>query len=129
MFLGFQDFLIANNVVASKSEIPSRTMLSPIQLNKIYYVYVQQIKEQLKSAPPYPSMTCDIWSDKYKHRSFICFTIHFLDAIFQSHNYSLKTEPFDGPHTGEAIKQYMSNVIREFSLNINNIIMVRMKFS
>jgi len=65
-------------------------MLLPIYLNKIYNVYIQKIEEQLKTAPEYLSMTCDMWSDRHKHRSCICFTIHLIDSIFRSHKYSLK---------------------------------------
>ncbi|CAF4609681.1 unnamed protein product, partial [Didymodactylos carnosus] len=57
----FQDFLICNKVVNSKEEIPSRTMLSPINLNKIYDVCVDKANEQLKTASPFPTVTCDIW--------------------------------------------------------------------
>lgn len=99
-------------------------MLSPICLNKISDAYIEKIKEQLKAAPPYLSMTCDMWSDKYRHRSFICFTIHFIDVNIGLHKYSLKTEPFDGSHTGEAIAQKLSQVVSEYNLNLNNLIIV-----
>ncbi|CAF3955873.1 unnamed protein product [Rotaria sp. Silwood1] len=122
--LGFQDFLVSNKIVSSKSEIPSRTILSPINLNKIYDVCYQKIKEVLKSSIKFPTITCDIWSDKYKHRSYICFTIHFLDSNIQYHHYSLTTLPFDESHTGEAIKDLVLLVLHEFNINSNNIIVV-----
>jgi hypothetical protein len=124
LYSGFQDFLLANSVVSSKKEIPSRTLLSPICLNKISDAYIEKIKEQLKAAPSYLPMTCDMWSDKYRHRSFICFTIHFIDANIRLHKYSLKTEPLDGSHTGEAIAQKLSQVVSEYDLNLNNLIIV-----
>jgi hypothetical protein len=116
--------LIANKVVGSKEDIPSRTTLSPINLNKIYDVCIQKTKEQLKLSFEYPTVTCDCWCDKYKHRSYICFTIHYLDSDMKLHQYSLKTEPFDGSHTGEAIKDLFLVVMTEFNLNSNNIIVV-----
>lgn len=97
-------------------------MLSPINLNKIYDVCFQKVKEQIKFASRYPTITSDIWCDKYKHRSYICFTIHFLDSNLQLHQYSLRTQPFDGVHTGEAIQDLVSLVLNEFDLNPNNII-------
>ncbi|CAF5221470.1 unnamed protein product, partial [Rotaria magnacalcarata] len=48
---------------------PSKTILSPINLNKIYDICVKKTNEQLKSASPFPATTCDIWCDQYKHRS------------------------------------------------------------
>jgi hypothetical protein len=116
--------LIANKVVNSKHEIPSRTTLSPLNLNKIYDVCAQKTKEQLKFSSTYPTITCDTWCDKYRHRSYICFTIHFLDSNLHLHKYSLKTKPFVGSHTGEAIKDLFLMVINEFNLNSNNIIVV-----
>lgn len=130
--LWFQDFLLANNVVASRSEIPTRNMLSPIHLNRIFDVYTSKIKEVLKTAPPQFSMTSDIWTDKYRHRSFICFTVHFVDSNFRLLKYSLKTEPFDGSHTGEAIAQKISAVANEFNFSLSSVIIVsqiRMKSS
>jgi hypothetical protein len=116
--------LIANKVVGSKEDIPSRTILSPINLNKIYDVCVQKTKEQLKLSSEYPTVTSDCWCDKYKHRSYICFTIHYLDSDMKLHQYILKTQPFDGSHTGEAIKDLFLVVLNEFNLNSNNIIVV-----
>jgi hypothetical protein len=110
--------------VNSKQDIPSRTMLSPINLNKIYDVCVEKTSEKLKSASPFPTITCDIWCDKYKHRSYICFTIHFLDSDLLLHKYSLKTQPFDGPHTGEAINNLFAFLLNEFNLNSSSIIIV-----
>ncbi len=99
-------------------------MLSPIYLNKIYAVCFEKVKEQIKLASTYPTITSDIWCDKYKHRSYICFTIHFLDSNLQLHQYNLKTQPFDDKHTGEAIKDMVSLVLKEFGLNPKNIIVV-----
>jgi len=124
LLLGFQDFLVANKVVNTNSEIPSRTILAPVNLNKIYSACVEKTKEQIKLSTKYPSITCDSWCDKYKHRSYFCITIHFLDSNLQLHKYSLKTEPFDEAHTGEAIKDLVSNALIEFGINPNNVIVV-----
>ncbi|CAF0767844.1 unnamed protein product [Adineta steineri] len=97
--------LIKPLVAASKKDIPSRTILSPL-------------------SSEYPTITCDSWCDKYKHQSYICFTIHYLGSDIELHQYSLKTETFDGPHTGKAIKDILLSIINEFNLNHNNIIVV-----
>ncbi|CAF1622642.1 unnamed protein product [Rotaria magnacalcarata] len=125
----FQDFLICNKIVNSKEDIPSITILSPINSNKIYDICVKRANEQLKSASPLPTITCDIRCDKYKHRSYICFTIHYLDSNLQLHKYSLKTQPFGGRHTGEAIKDRFLIVLNEFNLSSNNITVISDKDS
>ena len=122
--LDFQDFLISNKVVSVKSEIPSHTTLSPINLNKIYDAYYEKTKEILKLSIKFPTITCDTCCDKYKHRSYICFTIHFLDSNLQYQHYSLKTQPFDECHTGETIKDLVLIVVHEFGMNSNNVILV-----
>ena len=96
--------MITNKVVNSKHEIPSRTTLSPVNLNKIYDVCVQKTKEQLKFSSTYPTITYDTWSDKYRHRSYICFTTHFLGSRLQLQTYTWKTKPIVESHTGEPIK-------------------------
>lgn len=93
--------------------------MSPIYLNKIYDACIEKTKEQLKLLT-YPSVTCD----KYRHRSYICFTIHFVDSNLQLQKYSLTTKPFIGSHTGEAIKDMFLMVMQEFNLNPNNIIVL-----
>lgn len=116
--------MISNKVVNTKHEIPSRSTLSPVVLNKIYNVCVKKTKEQLQYSTNYPTITCDIWSDQYKHCSYICVTIHFLDSNFQLHKYSLRTQPFNESHTGESIRDLISNILNEFNINPNNIIVV-----
>lgn len=93
-------------------------------MNKIYDVCVQETKEKLKLSSDFPTITTDCWCDKYKHRSYICFTIHFLDSNLKMHQYSLMTQPFDGPHTGEAIKDILLYVLNEFNMNSDRIIVV-----
>lgn len=125
MDLGFQDFLLTNKMVATKDDILCRTILSPVNVNKIFNVCVEKTKNQLKLAPTYTTITCDTWTDKYKHRSYICFTIHYLDCDWKLHEYSLKTDPFNGPHTGEVIKDVLLTVAHEFDLVPSNLIVVR----
>lgn len=122
--LCFQDFLIANRVVSCKEEIPCRTLLSRINLNKIDHVCVKKTKEKLSAAASGPTVTCDTWCDKYKHRSYICFTMHFIDPDFSLQKYSLKTQPFEGSHTGEAIKDLFLKILNEFNINRNSVIVV-----
>ncbi|CAF1486934.1 unnamed protein product [Rotaria sordida] len=102
---GFQDFLICNKIVNTKYDIPSRTTLSPLNLNKIYNTCVDKTKEQIKLSTNYPTITCDGWSD------------------------NLRTQPFNEAHTGESIKDLVSNVLNEFGINPNSVIVVSDKAS
>lgn len=111
-------------MVNSKSEIPSRTILAPVNLNKIYNLCVEKTKGQIKLSTMYPTITCDSWCDKYKHRSYFCVTIHFLDPDLQLHRYSLKTQPFDDVHTGENIKDLVIKVLSDYGINSSNVIIV-----
>lgn len=126
---GFQDFLMAYGIVNTVDDIPSRATLNPFHLNKLYDTYMDRLNEELKEAPYFPGMTCDMWTDKYRHRSYICFTLHFIDSLFISHSYTLRNEPFDHPHTAEAIKQRLIKVCDDFGLNTGKIIIVSDKGS
>ncbi|CAF1025427.1 unnamed protein product [Adineta steineri] len=81
----FERELIKPLVAASKEDIQSRTILSPVNLNKIYDVCVEKPKQQLKLSPEYPTITCDSWCDKYRHGAYICFTIYYLDSNLKLH--------------------------------------------
>ncbi|CAF3986211.1 unnamed protein product [Rotaria sp. Silwood1] len=126
---GFQDFLMAYGIINRVDDIPSRASLSSFHLNKLYDTYMDRVKEALKKAPNYSSMTCDMWTDKFRHRSYICFTLHCVDSSFISRSYTLRNEPFDHPHTGEAIMQRLIKVCDDFGLNANKIIIVSDKGS
>ncbi|CAF1531985.1 unnamed protein product [Rotaria sordida] len=94
---GFLDFLISNKIVNAKYDIPSRTTLSPLNLNKIYNVCLDKTKEQIKLSTNYPTITCDAWTD------------------------NLRTQPFNEAHTDESIKDLVSNVLIEFGINPNSV--------
>ncbi|CAF2386215.1 unnamed protein product [Rotaria sp. Silwood2] len=126
---GFQDFLMAYNIVNTVDDIRSRATLNPFHLNQLYNAYMDRLNEELKEAPYFPGMTCDMWTDKYRHRSCICFTLRFVDSLFISHSYTLLNEPFDHPHTAEAIKQRLIKVCDDFGLNSGKIIIASDKGS
>ncbi|CAF4407665.1 unnamed protein product [Rotaria sp. Silwood2] len=126
---GFQDFLMAYNIVNTVDNIRSRATLNPFHLNQLYNAYMDRLNEELKEAPYFPGMTCDMWTDKYRHRSCVCFTLHFVDSLFISHSYTLRNEPFDHPHAAEAIKQRLIKVCDDFGLNSGKIIIASDKGS
>ncbi|CAF4613866.1 unnamed protein product [Rotaria sp. Silwood2] len=125
----FQGFLMAYGIVNTVDDIPSRATRNPFHLNKLYNAYMDRLNEELKEAPYFPGMTCDMWTDKYRHHSYICFTLHFVDSLFIPHSYTLRNEPFDHPHTAEAIKQRLIKVCGDFGLNTGKIIIVSDKGS
>ncbi|CAF4785081.1 unnamed protein product, partial [Rotaria sp. Silwood2] len=106
----FQDFLMVYGIVNTVDDIPSRATLNPFHLNKLCDTYMDRLNEELKETSYFPGMTCDMWTDKYRHRSYICFILHFVDSLFISHSYTLRNEPFDHPYTAEAIKQRLIKV-------------------
>lgn len=90
----------------------------------IFIICVDKTKEKIKLSTEYPTITCDSWWDKFKHRSYFCMTLHFVDSNLQLHKHSLKTVPFNEAHTGEAIKGLLSKILAEFGINPSNIIIV-----
>ncbi|CAF4149035.1 unnamed protein product, partial [Rotaria sp. Silwood2] len=51
---GFQDFLMAYNIVNTVDDIRSRATLNPFHLNQLYNAYMDRLNEELKEAPYFP---------------------------------------------------------------------------
>ena len=69
------------------------------------------------------SSTSDMWSSRLM-KAFMAFTIHFLCDDFQRHNYTLAIKPTEGKHTGDLIREYMQNILKEWCLSEDRIVMM-----
>ena len=61
-------------------------------------------------------MTSDMWTDNYRRRCYITFTLHFCDSNYELQDLTLKTELFDLSHSGENIRQAMDAMAEKFNL-------------
>lgn len=63
------------------------------------------------------SSTFDTWTDNYKHNAYICFTIHFIDDLWDLRSCTLGTVMLPRPHTADNIKTYCQFMLRDFGLD------------
>ena len=81
------------------------------------------MKKLLSENCDYFSGTSDLWSSKSMD-PFMAFTLHFLGKDFQRYNFTLAVKPTVGRHTGKMIKGYMVNVLEEWGLTKDKLVMM-----
>jgi hypothetical protein len=121
---GFRTFLMQTGVVKHPSDIPSRTSLSRGGLDSVYDSTMQAVKQVIHNSPRVVAMTTDMWTDNFKRRSYITFTLHFCNGDFELKSVMLKTVLFEGSHNGDNIKKEMEKTATEFDLDSKTIIYV-----
>lgn len=94
-------------------------------LNEIYEDCKSYVKERIKTdCPDHASLTFDLWSDKHRRRSYITFTLHFIDSRFRMINLTLATIHFPERHTGINIHAEIEKILFEFGLDEKKLYMV-----
>ena len=73
------------------------------------------ISEMLQDIPGSISLTADIWSSCAK-QSYLGVTAHFIDADWTMQHIVLEVLPFGHPHTGEAIKEAIQDILEDFGI-------------
>jgi hypothetical protein len=111
-------------IVRDPAEIPDRTSLARAGLDGVYESNLQVVKQLVVTSPLVVAMTTDMWTDNYRRRSYIAFTLHFCNAEYELKSVVLKTVLFTGSHTGENIKKEMIDTTTEFGLESKKIIYV-----
>lgn len=61
-------------------------------------------------------ITIIMWTDNYRHRNYICFTLHFIDNDFEFKSITLGNKLIVGKHTAENIVFHL-DIIKEFNLS------------
>lgn len=121
---GFRSFLLQTGVVKDFNDIPDRSSVSRGGLDSVYDSTLQAVMQVIQTSPHVVSMTTDMWTDNYKRRSYITFTLHFCNDDFALKSVMLKTVVFTCQHTGENIKEEMMKTAAEFGLDSKKIIYV-----
>jgi hypothetical protein len=60
-------------------------------------------------------LTVDLWSDETS-RSFLGFTVHFINNSWESESWSLALKCFDSSHTSENISHWIESICSDFGL-------------
>ncbi|KAK1938996.1 putative AC9 transposase [Phytophthora citrophthora] len=64
----------------------------------------------------YYSITADIWTAP-NSRSYIAFTIHYVDEDFNPRNWTLEVKEIPGKHTGKLIAEYLDIIMDDWKLD------------
>ncbi|KAJ6648124.1 putative AC transposase, partial [Pseudolycoriella hygida] len=121
---GLTDFVMKYNIIVSPEDMPCRISIAR-SLNEIYEDCKSYVKERIKTdCPDHASLTFDLWSDKHRRRSYITFTLHFIDNRFRMINLTLATIHFPERHTGINIHAEIEKILFEFGLDKKKLYMV-----
>ncbi|KAJ6647691.1 putative AC transposase, partial [Pseudolycoriella hygida] len=121
---GLTDFVMKYNIIVSPEDMPCRVSIAR-SLNEIYEDCKSYVKERIKTdCPDHASLTFDLWSDKHRRRSYITFTLNFIDNRFRMINLTLATIHFPERHTGINIHAEIEKILFEFGLDKKKLYMV-----
>ena len=102
---GFKHFLLLRGVIKNEDQLPCRQTLSRGALNYVYDSLLQNVNNLIQKSSKTIGMTMDMWTDNYRRRSYITFTLRFCADDFKLHDLTLRTSLFESTHTGEHIKR------------------------
>lgn len=110
---GFKHYCMQHGI----SNLPSRTTLSYTALEDVCRQVKAEILVKTSDIPGRANITLDLWTDGYKRRSYITYTLHFIDSSFKIQTMSLQTEEFPGRHTANEICNKLTQVLQEFNID------------
>ncbi|XP_065323629.1 uncharacterized protein LOC135930770 [Gordionus sp. m RMFG-2023] len=121
---GMTDFLKKYKIIDSSSELPNRTTISRGALDDVYCSIKAHVLNLIYAGPKFCSITFDLWTDHFKRRNYITFSLHHLDENFDLKYFTLTTRNVTQKHTGETILSEIDGIEEEFHLKAKIIQMV-----
>lgn len=110
--------------VAFKDELPCRTSISRA-LSSVYDDCKTWLVDYLKTnCPDTISITFDLWTCKYRRRSYITLTLHYVSSSFELVDITLSTSHFPDSHKGVNILPRIESILDSYGLADKNIIFV-----
>lgn len=115
---GFKTFM---KIVAPLYKIPSRKKITSLVEEK-YEFLSGMIKTQFSNIKNL-CLTTDIWTDTLNTKSFLGLTAHFiLKETYKS--VTIGVTELNDRHTSENIKMWLLNIIHDWNIHIENIVIV-----
>ncbi|KAE8740381.1 hypothetical protein FOCC_FOCC014119 [Frankliniella occidentalis] len=103
--------------------VPSRFAFSRTVIPSIYNDLKKRLQEKLDAVRDDLESVCfttDVWTSR-KLKSFLAFTMQFINNQFEMERFTLECQPFPGCHNGEAIYNRMQEMIRSLQLESEEI--------
>lgn len=105
-------------------DLPHRTSIARA-LTTVYDDCRVYLINYIKVESPHTvAVTFDGWSDKYRRRSYMTLTLHFVTKQFVLVNFTLSTGHFPERHKGENVLSHVETILDCFGLIQKNIYMV-----
>lgn len=120
---GFRQFAIQEKIVSNISEIPSDRTLANSAMNDLYIMCKKGALETLQSSPPVISLQLDMSTSTNGNIPLITMVVSFMNDDFCIESFSISTEFFKRPHTGDAIAEKVIRVLTEYNLLDRKILM------
>jgi hypothetical protein len=115
---GFQTFM---KTVAPLYKIPSRKKITGL-IEEKYEFLSDMIKIRFSNIKNL-CLTTDIWTDTLNTKSFLGFTAHYISKETYK-SVTIGVTELNDRHTSENIKMWLLSIIREWNINIENIVVV-----
>jgi len=117
-----QDLIDFAQSTPGKLKLPSR-QTNAREINLLADEIRGKIMKMLSGNCKSFSCTSDLWSSRTMN-AFMAFTLHFLCEDFKKYNFTLDVKPTVGKHTGEMILHNMKQLLYEWNLREDNIVML-----
>lgn len=117
-----QEVIDFATIIDGKLKLPSRTT-NKRRIDELADQTRDRMMKVLSKSCDYFSSTSDMWSSKNMD-AFMAFTLHFISIDFQNYNFTLSIKPTVGKHSGKMILGYMRNVLEEWGLSKDKLIMM-----
>lgn len=101
----------------SHYQLPDPTTLSRSTLQAVYDDFLSFIKLNIiPKLAPVIVLTLDMWSDDYKHDSYVVYTLHYVDDSFNLSKLVLDFSEFTQKHTADQIEKDIIRVLKMYGL-------------
>lgn len=120
---GFRAFAFQEQIVADINELPVDRTLANSALNDLFVICQEAVKQKLKTSPSVISLQLDMSTSTNGNIPLITIVVAFIDDNFTLQSFSLSTEFFERPHTGDAIAKMVHNKLAENDLSEKKIFM------
>ncbi|POM76730.1 Zinc finger BED domain containing hypothetical protein 1-like [Phytophthora palmivora] len=114
---GFIEFVtyITQTLGCVNVPLPKRT-----QLRRCIIIFANELREYIQGmiseSCDYYSITADIWTAP-NSRSYIAFTIHYVDEDLNPRNWTLEVKEIPGKHTGKLIAEFLDIIMDDWKLD------------
>ena len=118
-----------HDIVPNAGDLPSERNIATNCLQDVYTSCFTAIKELLFKEPEHVKNTAavalDIWTDSYRHLSYQCHRLVYLNDEFEMRNVTLNTSCFmTDRHTAKNIRKDYCATLKLFDIAGKNLTMV-----